>query len=143
MTTADIKQGLIDAIAAAFPSATIYAEKVPQNFEDGSFRVKSITATNRPELGTRKRREVLFDILYFPAAMEEAESEWDLVRDKLFQTVEWITVAGDTMRGTDLAGDYDSEQEVGHFRVTYGAFLMDVREPVPVMETLKQEVKYE
>lgn len=138
MKTADIKQGIIDAIAAAFPSATIYAEKVPQNFEDGSFRVKSITATNRPELATRRWREVQFDILYFPAAMEEAEAEWELVRDKLFQTVEWITVAGDTMRGTELAGDYDAEQEVGHFRVTFGAHLLDVHEPGPTMETLTQ-----
>lgn len=138
MTTAEIKQGIIDAIAAAFPSATIYAEKVPQNFEDGSFRVKSISATNRPELATRRWREVQFDILYFPAAMEEAEAEWELVRDKLFNTVEWITVAGDTMRGTELAGDYDAEQEVGHFRVTFGAHLMDVYEPGPTMETVTQ-----
>lgn len=138
MKTADIKQGIIDAIAAAFPSATIYAEKVPQNFEDGSFRVKSITATNRPELDTRRWREVQFDILYFPAAMEEAEAEWELVRDKLFNTVEWITVAGDAMRGTELAGDYDAEQEVGHFRVTFGAHLLEVHEPGPTMETLTQ-----
>lgn len=138
MKTADIKQGIVDAIAAAFPSATIYAEKVPQNFEDGSFRVKSITATNRPGLGTRRWREVQFDVLYFPAAMEDAEAEWDIVRDKLFQTVEWITVAGDTMRGTELAGDWDADQEVGHFRVTFGAFLLDVYEPGPRMETLTQ-----
>jgi len=138
MKTSDIKQGIIDAIAAAFPSATIYAEKVPQNFEDGSFRVKSITATNRPELDTRRWREVQFDILYFPAAMEEAEAEWELVRDKLFQTVEWITVAGDTMRGTELAGDYDAEQEVGHFRVTFGAHLLEVHEPGPKMENVIQ-----
>lgn len=136
MKTADIKQGIVDAIAAAFPDATIYTEKVPQNFEEPSFRVKSITATNRSELDTRRWREVQFDILYFPAAMEEAEAEWELVRDKLFQTVEWITVAGDTMRGTELAGDFDAEQEVGHFRVTFGAFLLDVHEPGPVMETI-------
>lgn len=137
MKTADIKQGIIDAIAEAFPSATIYTEKVPQNFEDGSFRVKSITATNRPELSTRRWREVQFDILYFPAAMEEAESEWELVRDKLFNTVEWITVAGDTMRGTELAGDWDAEQEVGHFRVTFGAHLLE-RSERDKMETLTQ-----
>lgn len=138
MTTADIKQGIINAIAAAFPNATIYAEKVPQNFEDGSFRVKSISATNRPELDTRRWREVRFNILYFPAAMELAEAEWELVRDKLFQTVEWITVAGDTMRGTELAGDYDAEQGVGHFSVTFGTHLLEVHEPGPKMEDLTQ-----
>lgn len=138
MKTADIKQGIIDAIAAAFPSATIYAEKVPQNFEEPSFRVRTISATNRASLDTRRWREVQFDILYFPAAMEEAEAEWELVCDKLFNTVEWITVAGDTMRGTELAGDWDSEQEVGHFRVTFGAFLLEVRNPGPKMETLIQ-----
>lgn len=137
MKTADIKQGIVDALAAAFPSATIYTEKVPQNFEDGSFRVKSITATNRPELDTRRWREVQFDILYFPAAMEEAEAEWDLVCDKLFQTVEWITVAGDTMRGTELSGNYDAEQEAGHFRVTFGAHLLEIEEK-DKMETLTQ-----
>jgi hypothetical protein len=139
MTTADIKQGIINAIAAEFPNATIYAGKVPQNFEDGSFRVKSITATNRAELGSRRWREVQFDILYFPAAMEDlAEAEWELVRDRLFQTVEWITVAGDTMRGTELAGDWDAEGEVGHFRVTYGAHLLEAPEPGPTMEILTQ-----
>jgi hypothetical protein len=139
MKTADIKQGIVDALAAAFPSATIYTEKVPQNFEDGSFRVKSITATNRPELDTRRWREVQFDILYFPAAMEEAEAEWDLVRDKLFDTVEWITAAGNIMRGVDLSGDFDAEQDVGHFRVTYGAYLVEVPEPGPKMETITQK----
>lgn len=138
MKTADIKQGIIDAIAAAFPGVTIYADKVPQNFEEPCFRVKSITATNRPELDARRWREILFDILYFPAAMDEPEAEWEDVRDKLFQTVEWITVAGDTMRGTELAGDYDAEQEVGHFRVTFGKHLLGVRDPGPTMETLIQ-----
>lgn len=138
MTTADIKQGIINALAEAFPSATIYAEKVPQNFEDGSFRVKSITATNRAELDTRRWRELLFDIAYFPKALEEAEAEWELVRDKLFNTVEWITAAGNIMRGTDLSGDFDAEQDVGHFRVTYGAYLLEVPEPGPKMETLTQ-----
>jgi len=138
MKTADIKQGIIDAIAAKFPSATIYAEKVPQNFEDGSFRVKSITATNRPELATRRWREVQFDIAYFPAAMEEPEYEWEIVRDKLFDTVEWITAGGDTMRGTELSGDWDADNEVGHFRVTFGAFLLEVHEPGPVMEIVTQ-----
>jgi hypothetical protein len=138
MRTADIKQGIIDAIAEAFPDATIYAEKVPQNFEDGSFRVKTITATNRAELGTRRWREVLFNILYFPKSTEEAEAEWELVRDRLFDAVEWITVAGDKMRGADLSGDYDAEQEVGHVNVTFGAFLIEGRGPgIPTMETLE------
>lgn len=137
MKTADIKQGIVDAIAAAFPDATIYTEKVPQNFEDGSFRVKSIAATNRPGLDTRRWREIQFDILYFPAVMEEAEAEWELVRDKLFNTVEWITVAGAPMRGMELAGDWDAEQEVGHFRVTFGSFLLE-RTEKDKMETLTQ-----
>ena len=111
---------------------------MPQNFEDGSFRVKSITGTNRPELGARKWREVQFDILFFPKDLDAPETEWEIVRDKLFQTVEWITVAGDTMRGTELAGDYDTEQEVGHFRATFGAHLMDKRADIPLMETLTQ-----
>jgi hypothetical protein len=138
MRTADIQQGIIDALAAAFPGVTIYAEKVPQNFDEPSFRVKSITATNRPELDTRRWREVQFDILYFPESGDEPEAEWRDVCDDLFNTVEWITAAGDTMRGTELAGDFDTEQEVGHFRVTFGAFLMDVHEPGPTMETLTQ-----
>jgi hypothetical protein len=137
MKTADIKQGIIDAIAAAFPSATIYAEKVLQNFEEPSFRVKAISATNRAELDTRRWREVQFDILYFPASTDEPEAEWEPICDKLFNTVEWITVAGDTMRGTDLAGDWDTDQEVGHFRVTFGAFLLE-RTEKDKMETLRQ-----
>lgn len=135
MKTKDVKQGIINAIAEAFPGVTIYADKVPQNFEEPSFRVKSITGTNRPELDTRRWRELLFDILYFPKSTEEAEAEWEDVRDKLFQTVEWITVAGDTMRGAELSGDYDLEQEVGHFRVTFGKHLLAVRNP-DKMETL-------
>ena len=137
MTTADIKQGIINAIAEAFPSTTIYAEKVPQNFEDGSFRVKSITATNRAELDSRRWREVLFDILYFPLSQDEPESEWEIVCNKLFQTVEWITVSGDTMRGTELAGEFDNEQEVGRFRITFGYHMHEESEK-DKMETLTQ-----
>jgi hypothetical protein len=137
MNTADIKQGLINAIATEFPNATIYTEKVPQNFEDGSFRVKSITATNRPELDTRRWREVLFDVVYFPKALELAEEEWETVRDRLFNSVEWVTVIDTPLRGKDLSADYDSEQEVGHFRITFGFMAEKVKEDVPKMETLE------
>lgn len=137
MNTADIKQGLINAIATEFPNATIYTEKVPQNFEDGSFRIKSITATNRPELDTRRWREVLFDVVYFPKVLELAEEEWEIVRDRLFNSVEWVTVIDTPLRGKDLSADYDSEQEVGHFRITFGFMAEKVKEDVPKMETLE------
>jgi hypothetical protein len=137
MNTADIKQGLINAIATEFPNATIYTEKVPQNFEDGSFRVKSITATNRPELDTRRWREVLFDVVYFPKVLELAEEEWEIVRDRLFNSVEWVTVINTPLRGKDLSADYDSEQEVGHFRITFGFMAEKAKEDVPKMETLE------
>jgi hypothetical protein len=137
MNTADIKQGLINAIATEFPNATIYTEKVPQNFEDGSFRVKSITTTNRPELDTRRWREVLFDVVYFPKALELAEEEWEIVKDRLFNSVEWVTVIDTPLRGKDLSADYDSEQEVGHFKITFGFMAEKVKEDVPKMETLE------
>lgn len=137
MNTADIKQGLINAIANEFPNATIYTEKVPQNFEDGSFRVKSITATNRPELDTRRWREVLFDVVYFPKVLELAEEEWEIVRDRLFNSVEWVTVIDTPLRGKDLSADYDNEQEVGHFRITFGFMAEKAKEDVPKMETLE------
>lgn len=137
MNTADIKQGLINAIATEFPNATIYTEKVPQNFEDGSFRIKSITATNRPELDTRRWREVLFDVVYFPKVLELAEEEWEIVRDRLFNSVEWVTVIDTPLRGKDLSADYDSEQEVGHFRITFGFMAEKAKEDVPKMETLE------
>jgi hypothetical protein len=137
MNTADIKQGLINAIATEFPNATIYTEKVPQNFEDGSFRVKSISATNRSELDTRRWREVLFDVVYFPKVLELAEEEWEIVRDRLFNSVEWVTVIDTPLRGKDLSADYDSEQEVGHFRITFGFMAEKVKEDVPKMETLE------
>jgi hypothetical protein len=137
MNTADIKQGLINAIATEFPNATIYTEKVPQNFEDGSFRVKSISATNRSELDTRRWREVLFDVVYFPKVLELAEEEWEIVRDRLFNSVEWVTVIDTPLRGKDLSADYDSEQEVGHFRITFGFMAEKAKEDVPKMETLE------
>ena len=140
MNTADIKQGLINAIATEFPNAPIYTEKVPQNFEDGSFRVKQISMTNRSELDTRRWREVLFDIVYFPKALEMAEEEWEIVRDRLFNSIEWVTVIDTPLRGTDLSADDDSEQDVGHFRITFGFMVEKVKEDIPTMETLQQGV---
>ena len=138
MMIADIKQGIIDKLAETFPSVTIYAEKVPQNFQEPSFRVKTITATERSEMGTRRWREIPFDILYFPESEDEPETEWQNVVERLFQSVEWITAGGDLMRGTDMSGDYDIEQEVGHFKITFGAYLIEKHEKGDLMETLMQ-----
>jgi hypothetical protein len=51
--------------------------------------------------------------------------------------VEWVTVIDTPLRGKDLSADYDSEQEVGHFRITFGFMAEKVKEDVPKMETLE------
>lgn len=135
---ADIQQGIVDKLAATFPGVTIYTEKVPQNFAEPSFRVKALAPGNTPGLGTRRWRTVPFDVLYFPASTDEPEAEWHEIVEKLFNEVEWITAGGDTMRGEDMSGEFDAEQEVGHFRVTFGAFIMDAHKPGDKMETVIQ-----
>lgn len=140
---ADIQQGIVDKLAAAFPGVTIYTAKVPQNFAEPSFRVKALQAVNTAGLATRRWRTMPFDILYFPASTAEPEAEWHEVVEKLFTEVEWITAGGDTMRGEDMSGDFDAEQEVGHFSVTFGAFLLDVHKPGDKMENLYHPLKEE
>lgn len=121
-----IIQGIVDKLAETFPGVTLYTEKVPQNFAEPSFRVKHVTATNMVELGTRKYREMLFDILYFPSSQLEPETEFYQVSMRVFPALEYITAGGDLIRGMEMTADYDAEQEAGRIRVTYGAHILDV-----------------
>ena len=42
------------------------------------------------------------------------------------------------MRGENMSTEFDAVQAVSHFRVTFGAFLLDVYNPGDTMETLFQ-----
>ena len=134
----DIIQGIVDKLAEDFPTVIIYTEKVPQNFAEPSFRVKRLQVGKTTGLGTRRWIEIPFDILYFPESEDEPEAEWNGVFEKLFNKLEWINSGGDTMRGENMSAEFDAEQAVGHFRVTFGAFLLDVYNPGDTMETLYQ-----
>lgn len=134
--TNGIIQGIVDALAAAFPSVTLYTEKVPQNFDEPSFRVKALQVINRAEFGTRRLREIPCDVLYFPGNPDDAETEWNGVAVQLFDALEWITANGVTLRGNDLAAEFDSEQEVGHFRVTYRFHLLNQPDEIAKMQNL-------
>lgn len=134
----EITQGIVNKLAESFPAATLYIEKVPQNFVNNSFRVKRLAVTSTPGLDTRKWRSITYDILFFPQSETAPETEWNTVAETLFAEIEWITVEQDTMRGEDMSADFDTEEEVGHFRVTFGAFLLDEHLKGDLMEDLYQ-----
>lgn len=124
-TTDDMILGIAAKLAETFPGVTIYTEKVPQNFTEPSFRIKRLEITSTPGLNTRKYKRVTFDLLYFPESRTEPETEWNGVAEALIFALEYINAGGGLLRGEDMSADFDAEQDVGHFRVAYGAFTLE------------------
>lgn len=62
----EIVDGISTAIYNAFGEVPIYSEEVEQGFEDGSFFIVTLDASESRMLGNRAIRNNPFDVMYFP-----------------------------------------------------------------------------
>lgn len=132
-----IIDGIVAALVAAFPKATIYDETVKQGVKIPCFIVDCISPTNNQFLGGRYKRTNLFSVKYISESDIAAKAECNAVLETLYQVLEYITVNGDLTRGTDMKGAYLLDEL--NFQVNYNMFVSVLGEEKPTFESYNLE----
>ena len=65
LTFAQVRDGIIIALNAAYPDAPIFSDTAPQDVIDGSFNVVFVNAREREKLGTYRVHSATFDVVYY------------------------------------------------------------------------------
>ena len=116
---------------------TTYTESVEQGLNEPCFFPFCLNPTNRVFLGKRYFRENQFCIQYFPADKDRAKEECNAVAERLFSCLEYITVNGDSVRGTEMKSEM--VDKVLNFFVNYDMFVYKAVDS-DAMEDLSQNV---
>lgn len=120
---------LIDAIAEALfqefgSSYEIYTEKVEQGLTEPCFMIRCVNPTKGVHLGVRYKRTNPFVIQYIPSTLE-AYAECASVLERLFECLEYVTLDGIPVHGTELNGEVTDG--ILNFKVNYDGFIMKGR----------------
>lgn len=133
-----IVEGISISLNAAFgDDFTIYTESVEQGLKEPCFFVSCINPTSRIFLGKRYFKTNQMCIQYFSADKDSKKEECNAVSEKLFDCLEYITVLGDWVRGTQM--NCEMVDGVLHFFVNYDMFVYKV-EPSDAMEEISKNV---
>ena len=121
------------ALHSAFPTARIHGGIVKQDLQPGDFNVLPITASENAQIGTRARRSITFDVIYYPSDMGSREDCLD-IQHKLPGIIGTVT----TPNGNKvhcLQFDASIDDDVLHCIVAYPHFVY-MQETGDAMETL-------
>lgn len=112
----------------------IYTENVEQFLNPPCFYVELLQSSMQQIVSRRYRLENLFDIHFFTNE-NEPKNDFRSVADILYDTLEYISVDNDLVRGLNM--HYEIVDDVLHFFVSYNLILIKTLEPEGKMETLK------
>lgn len=97
-----ITSGISFAIGTEFDDTyEIYTESIDQGLKEPCFSILCLNPTSEQFLGKRYFRTNQFCIYYFPSS-DKKRSECNAVAERLLGLLEYITVDGDLIRGTDI-----------------------------------------
>ena len=130
----DIITGVFKRINEVFEDECgIYTEHATQSLKEPYFYIACLNSVDRPMSGKRHLRVNVFSVKYFPKSKTEPNAECNTVSDNLFLALEYITVKGALVQGTNMNSKFvDGALE---FMVEYSLFVQAVLENEP-METL-------
>lgn len=119
-------QNLIDAIAEALfqefgSSYEIYTEKVEQGLTEPCFMIRCVNPTKSVHLGMRYKRTNQFVIQYIPSTSEAYEECMSVV-ERLFECLEYVTLSGKLVPGTEMNGEVTDG--ILNFKVNYDGFVL-------------------
>ena len=121
-----ISQKLDEIFNAVNEEYTIYTENVEQDLEEPCFFILGLKPSSTLIVGRRYKREYPFDIHYFPKDLEHINCECNEVTERLMTGLEYITVDGSLVRGTEISGE--TVDNVLHFFINFN---MIVRKDIP------------
>lgn len=114
----------------------IYTESIKQGLKEPCFSIVCLNPTINQIVGKRYFRSNQFCIHYFPSSNEK-QSECHSVMENLFTTLEFITVDGDLIRGTDM--HCEIVDDVLNFFVNYDMFVYKETVDEETMETFEHK----
>lgn len=139
-TITGISRALYDAFGEEYER---YVDKVTQDLNEPCFLIIPLNQGREQKLGRRYELSQSFDVHYFPKS-EDNTLECAGVLERLYDVLEYITVSGDLVRGTDMRGEIVNG--VLHFFVDYNVFLWRPEEKaameeadISVMERMKRD----
>jgi len=95
----EIKQAITQKILGLYPSATVYADDIPQNFKKPSFLLTLIEQNYGKGLANKYNSTVSFDVAYFSdKGKNEVKSDCQAVQVNLLRTLNTL----DTFRVQNL-----------------------------------------
>jgi hypothetical protein len=106
----------------------IYTEEVKQDFQEPCFFITLLSLDQSQIVGNRYSRVQPFDIHYFPST-PDINTELNEVTEKLMNTLEYITVDENLIRGTKMKAE--TVDSVLHFFVNYNIHV--------IKEVIKEE----
>lgn len=138
-------QKIIDSIAEItdknFPNTEINTEEVKQGLETPCFFVFPLSVSDIRHIGRRWQAKYSMCIQYIPDS-EEPRAECAEIEEKLYKQLEFVTVDGRTVAGSDIHSE--TTDQVLSFFVTYGMLTLErPSEDIEMMIGLKENVYVE
>lgn len=115
-----ISQKLDESFNPQEEKYNIYTDGVEQGLEEPCFFIFILKPSNRQLVGNRYERQYQFDIHYFPKN-EDSNNEINELIERLFTTLEYITVDGDLIRGSSMNAEI--VDDVLHFFISYNLYV--------------------
>ncbi|WP_455715437.1 phage tail terminator family protein [Anaerosporobacter sp.] len=113
----------------------IYAESIEQNLDTPCFLITNIVHTHDAKLSNRYQNNNSFMVQYFPKSDTDSLNEINNVVSRLEDSLEWITVDGSKVRGTNM--ESNTSDNVLNFQIDYNVRTVRKSEDVERMNNLK------
>lgn len=86
----NIRQAIVDKLAEIYPSYTIYADDVPQNFKQQSFLITLIDQDYSKRINTKYKSLLSFDVAYFSKLTIDIKADCQNKQVELFREFDLI-----------------------------------------------------
>ena len=140
LTYNEVFDGVSAALKAQYPSKDIFGKRIGQGLTPGAFNVIPISATSEAQLGSRQKKKITFDVIYYPQNDTNTEfSECLSVADALPFVLSTITTPnGNKLHST--VHESKNEDGVAHCIVSFSYFVyLNTKEQTELMYILDAE----
>jgi hypothetical protein len=129
----DVLKGITRELDSEF-GYQVYTDNIEQGIDVPCFLVTDLSSTDEHIVMNRHSRSYPYMIQYFPEK-QEYRMECADVKDRLFDCLEYITVAGYPAMGTDMSGEITDG--VLNFEATYTLQAFRTRAREETMEDIE------
>lgn len=113
----------------------IYTESIEQGLDNPCFLITNVVHTHDAKLSNRYQNNNSFMVQYFPEAVIDSHNEINDVISRLEDSLEWITVDSNLIRGTNMKSN--TTDGVLNFQVDYNVRIVKQTEEYERMNNLK------